>query len=118
MRAFAAGCDLLKALRTSHEMHGSPIVSLACHSGGHQLLCLTKPSSSRAGQYKGSTRGSDLVVLDLKLLLVARRMVGARCMTAPIKFGVSPGEQEETPPVLAIGIHPHAGTQSSASLTR
>lgn len=34
---------------------------------------------------------SDLVALDVKLLLVARRFTGIRCSNAPIKFGLSPG---------------------------
>jgi hypothetical protein len=34
---------------------------------------------------------SDLVALDAKLLLVARRFTGIRCSNAPIKFAVSPG---------------------------
>jgi hypothetical protein len=36
---------------------------------------------------------SDLVALDAKLLLVARRFTGIRCSNAPIKFALSPGGQ-------------------------
>lgn len=36
---------------------------------------------------------SDLVALDAKLLLVARRFSGIRCSNAPIKFALSPGER-------------------------
>jgi len=35
---------------------------------------------------------SDLVAMDAKLLLVARRFTGIRCATAPIKFALSPGK--------------------------
>lgn len=40
---------------------------------------------------------SDLVALDAKLLLVARRFTGTRCSNAPIKFAVSPGVRRATP---------------------
>lgn len=35
---------------------------------------------------------SDLVAMDAKLLLVARRFTGIRCAIAPIKFALSPGK--------------------------
>lgn len=78
---------MLKVLRTSHELAGSPIVTIACHPGGHQLVVLTK-SRGTASKSKGV---SDLVVIDVKLLLVARRLGGVKCCSAPLKFGVSPG---------------------------
>ncbi|KAF6254142.1 hypothetical protein COO60DRAFT_1543213 [Scenedesmus sp. NREL 46B-D3] len=84
----AAGCDMLKLLRTSNELLGSPISSLAVHPGGHQLLALTKAARVRGSYTKSKT--SELVVVDLKLLLVARRMGEVRCNAAPLKFGVSP----------------------------
>lgn len=37
---------------------------------------------------------SDLVALDAKLLLVARRFTGIRCSNAPIKFALSPGTRQ------------------------
>eukprot|EP00878_Enallax_costatus_P024408 GHUV01026046.1.p2 GENE.GHUV01026046.1~~GHUV01026046.1.p2 ORF type:complete len:148 (-),score=29.15 GHUV01026046.1:651-1094(-) len=82
------GQEVLKVLRTSIDLSGSPIVSVACHPGGHQLIALTKACST-GGKSKGM---SDLVVIDMKLLLVARRLGGVKCCSAPLKFGVSPGE--------------------------
>jgi hypothetical protein len=61
------------------------------HPGGHQLLALTKAARVKGSATKSAT--SDLAVVDLKLLLVARRMSDVRCSAAPLKFGVSPGEQ-------------------------
>eukprot|EP00878_Enallax_costatus_P011110 GHUV01011603.1.p1 GENE.GHUV01011603.1~~GHUV01011603.1.p1 ORF type:complete len:1328 (+),score=466.80 GHUV01011603.1:589-3984(+) len=81
-----AGQEVLKVLRTSIDLSGSPIVSVACHPGGHQLIALTKACST-GGKSKGM---SDLVVIDMKLLLVARRLGGVKCCSAPLKFGVSP----------------------------
>jgi hypothetical protein len=86
----AAGYEVLKLLRTSSDLAGSPIASLAVHPGGHQLLALTKAARVKGSYTKCKT--SDLVVVDLKLLLVARRMSDVRCSAAPLKFGVSPGE--------------------------
>jgi hypothetical protein len=37
---------------------------------------------------------SDLVALDAKMLLVARRFTGIRCSNAPIKFALSPGTRQ------------------------
>lgn len=83
-----AGHEVLKILRTSIELSGSPIVSVACHPGGHQLLALTKARST-GSKSKGT---SDLVVIDMKLLLIARRLGGVKCCSAPLKFGASPGK--------------------------
>eukprot|EP00775_Hariotina_reticulata_P007429 gene7429-7638_t len=73
-----SGAQLLKRLRSSSELAGCPLVSLAFHPGGHHLLALSKSKSCQ------------LVALDAKLLLVARRFVGVRCSSAPIKAGISP----------------------------
>jgi hypothetical protein len=80
----------LKLLRTSNKLLGSPISSLAVHPGGHQLLALTKAARVKGSYTKSKT--SELVVVDLKLLLVARRMSDVRCSAAPLKFGISPGK--------------------------
>uniref|UniRef100_A0A383VQN2 Uncharacterized protein n=1 Tax=Tetradesmus obliquus TaxID=3088 RepID=A0A383VQN2_TETOB len=100
-----AGCEVLKLLRNSSDLAGSSISSLAVHPGGHQLLALTKAARAK-GSYTKCSRSSELVVVDMKLLLVARRMSGVRCSTAPLKFGFSPdGEyvtcgSESGPPAI------------------
>jgi hypothetical protein len=74
-----AGFQLLKKLRSSNELAGCPVVSLAVHPGGHHLVALSQ------------SRSCQLVAVDAKLLLVARRFAGVKCSGAPIKAGISPG---------------------------
>ncbi|KAF8056726.1 tbccd1 [Scenedesmus sp. PABB004] len=81
------GQELLKALRVSADLAGGSVVALALHPGGHQLLALTK--AGRAAAPGGRAGCSEVAVLDLKLLLAARRLPGVRC-SAPCKLAVSP----------------------------
>lgn len=67
----------LKKLRASADLAGRPLCHLAPHPGGRHLVALT--------------RAGDLVALDLKLLIAARRFSGVKAAAGPCKAAVSPG---------------------------
>lgn len=37
-----AGAQLMRKLRVSQELAGSPIMSMSCHPGGHHLMALAR----------------------------------------------------------------------------
>jgi hypothetical protein len=67
----------LRKLRSSWELKGRPVSWLGVHPGGHHLVV--------------QTRSSDLVALDCKLLLVARRYQPLKAGSSCVQPALSPG---------------------------